>query len=339
MMERSAKYANRRSQGRVQAFLLVAFCLAATGVFSGEMLYGKGAGGTIQGTVTDGTGAVIPGATILATNMETKLQRTAESNSAGLYVLPNLPPGTYRVYVSMQGFQTSARENVALVVGQELVLNTTLQVGEITQTVTVTGEASLVNTSTAQVAGLVGEHQVRDLPLNGRSFDNLITLNPGTVNTTATKQAASSSSSLGNYFSVSGRRPGENLFLWNGLEFPGGSNMGSSAPGGVSGQMLGIDAVREFNVVPIIDSADHGHRAGGQVNVITHSGTNALHGSIFEFLRNSSLDAKDFFDQPGAPIPPFKRNQFGGSAGGPVLKEKTLLFVNHEGVLARVGVS
>lgn len=231
-MERSAKYANRRSQGRVQAFLLVAFCLAATGVFSGAMLYGQGAGGTIQGTVTDGTGAVIPGATILATNMETNLQRTAESNSAGLYVLPNLPPGTYRVHVSMQGFQTSARENVALVVGQELVLNTTLQVGEITQTVTVTGEASLVNTSTAQVAGLVGEHQVRDLPLNGRSFDNLITLNPGTVNTTATKQAASSSSSLGNYFSVSGRRPGENLFLWNGLEFPGGSNMGSSAPGG-----------------------------------------------------------------------------------------------------------
>ena len=159
----------------------------------------------------------------------------------------------------MAGFQTSVRENMTLVVGQQLALNTALQVGEITQQVTVTGEAPIVNTSVAQVSGLVGEREVKDLPLNGRSFDNLITLNPAAVNTTALKSAgASSSSGPGNYFAVAGRRPGENVFLWNGVEFPGGSGANSGTPGGVSGQMLGIDAVREFNVMANIDSAEYG---------------------------------------------------------------------------------
>lgn len=328
--------ASKSSAVREMRVLLGLFLLAVVG-FSVPALYAQGTGAGIQGTVTDSSGAVIPGAAITVTNLETSLQRTGTSNSAGLYVVPNLPPGRYRVQVSLAGFQTSVREDIALVVGQQLVLNTSLQVGEITQQVTVTGEAPLVDTTTAQIAGLVAERQVKDLPLNGRSFDNLITLNPAAVNTKAITQGVSSSTGSGNYFSIGGRRPGENIFLWNGVEYPGGTTAESSTPGGISGQMLGIDAVREFNVVPIIDSAEFGHRAGGTIGIVTQSGTNVLHGSVFEFLRNSALDARNFFD--AGPVPPFKRNQFGGAAGGPIQKDKTFIFGNYEGFRQRLGLS
>ena len=320
----------------VRLLLQGLFCLLTAVQLSSPSLFAQGAG-AIQGTVRDTTGAVIPGATISVTSTETNLQRQVTSNSAGLFAVSDLTPGKYRVQVSMQGFQTSIREDVELVVGQQLSLNVALQIGEITQQVTVTSEAPLVDTSTAQVAGLVAERQVKDLPLNGRSFDNLITLNPGTVNTTAAVQGVSSSTGTGNYFSIGGRRPGENLFLWNGVEYPGGTSASSSTPGGISGQLLGIDAVREFNVTPNTDSAEFGHRAGGQVGVVTQSGTNTLHGSLFEFLRNDKLDARNFFDRGG--IPPFKRNQFGGSGGGPIKKDKTFVFGNYEGFRQRLGLS
>src|SRR5437016_5592265 len=295
----------------------------------------QGVGAAIQGTVRDASGAIIPGAMITAINTETNLRRTGTSNESGLFSIPNLPPGKYRVQVSLSGFQTRVVENIELVVGQEFVLNTTLEVGGLAEQVTVASEIPLVDTSTAQVSGLVAEREVKDLPLNGRSFDNLISLNPVMVNSSAIKQTTSSSTGPGNYFSVAGRRPGENIFLWNGVEYPGGSNAISSTPGGVSGQLLGIEAVREFNIVPNMDAAEFGHRAGGQVAIVTQSGTNNFHGSAYEFLRNSALDSRNFFDhqlQPTDPrIPPFKRNQFGGSAGAPIQKDKTFVFVNYEG--------
>jgi len=211
-------------QGKVVRLLLQGlFCWLVVAELLGPSLYAQGLGSAIQGTVTDSTGAVVPGAAIAATNMDTGLQRSVTSNASGIYVVSNLPPGRYRVQVSLAGFQTNVRENVELVVGQQLALNTALQVGEITQQVEVTGEAPLVDTSTAQVAGLVAERQVRDLPLNGRSFDNLIALNPAMVNTDAVKQGSSSSTGPGNYFSIGGRRPGENIFLWNGVEYAGGT--------------------------------------------------------------------------------------------------------------------
>ena len=323
---------------RIRAMLLGTWLLGMAGGFLSPDLAAQAGGAAIQGTVTDSSGAVIPGAAITVTNNETNLQRTVTSNSAGLYSLPNLPPGRYRVQVSMAGFQTNVRENFALVVGQQLVLNTALEVGEITQQVTVTGEAPLVNTSTAQVSGLVAEREVKDLPLNGRSFDNLITLNPGAVNATALKgKGANGAMGAGQSFAVAGRRPGENVFLWNGVEFPGGGGADNGTPGGVSGQLLGIDAVREFNVMSNIDSVEYGHRAGAQISVVTASGTNSFHGSMFEFLRNSKLDARNFFDRGS--IPPFKRNQFGGSAGGPIQKDKTFIFGNYEGFRQRLGLS
>src|SRR5437016_7738256 len=295
----------------------------------------QGVGAAIQGTVRDTSGAIIPGAMITAINTETNLRRTGTSNESGLFSIPNLPPGKYRVQVSLSGFQTRVVENIELVVGQEFVLNTTLEVGGLAEQVTVASEIPLVDTSTAQVSGLVAEREVKDLPLNGRSFDNLISLNPVNVNSSAIKQTTSSSTGPGNYFSVAGRRPGENIFLWNGVEYPGGTSAISSTPGGVSGELLGIEAVREFNVVPNMDAAEFGHRAGGQVTIVTQSGTNTFHGSAYEFLRNSALDSRNFFDhqlQPTDPrIPPFKRNQFGGSAGAPIQKDKTFVFVNYEG--------
>src|SRR6266581_1525949 len=316
-------------------FLACLFCgLLAVCLFT-PALYAQGVGAAIQGTVRDSSGAVIPAAMITVISTETNLRRTATSNSAGLFSVPDLLPGKYRVEVSGQGFQTSVVENIELVVGQEFVLNAALEVGQLTQQVTVTSEAPLVDTSTSQISGLVAERQVKDLPLNGRSFDNLISLNPVMVNSSAIKQTTSSSTGPGNYFSVAGRRPGENIFLWNGVEYPGGSNAISSTPGGVSGQLLGIEAVREFNVVPNLDAAEFGHRAGGQVAIVTQSGTNAFHGSAYEFLRNSALDARNFFDRQVRPddprIPPFRRNQFGGSAGGPIQKDKTFVFGNYEG--------
>ena len=168
---------------------------------------------------------------------------------------------------------------------------------------------------------------MKELPLNGRSFDNLITLNPGAINYSALKSPQTSTSN-GNTFSVSGRRPGDNLFLLNGVEYTGSSQL-ANTPGGASGQLLGIDAVREFNVLTDTYAAEYGKRSGAQVSVVTQSGTNALHGSVFEFLRNSALDARNFFDQGSAP--PFRRKQFGGALGGPIKKDKLFLFGNYEG--------
>ena len=179
---------------------------------------------------------------------------------------------------------------------------------------TVDEEIPVVNTTTSSVSGLVGEREVKDLPLNGRSFDNLITLNPGVINYGL--KSANTSTSNGNTFSVAGRRPMDNLVLLNGIEYTGSSQL-AITPGGVSGDLLGIDAVREFNVLTDTYGAEYGKRSGAQVSVVTQSGTNALHGTLFEFLRNSALDSRSFFAQTSF-VPPFRQNQFGGALGGPL---------------------
>src|SRR5467141_925638 len=292
--------------------------------------------GTISGFVQDSSGAVIAGATVTVRNVDTGTARTVTSDDGGNYRVLSLAIGRYEVRVESGGFRAMVHTGINLVVGQEAVVNLRLEVGQLQQDVTVTEEAPIVNTTTASISGLVGEKQVKDLPLNGRSFDNLITLNPGAVNYSALKSGPSVGSGEGAYFTVAGRRPLDNLFLMNGIEYTGSSNIGIT-PGGVSGQLLGIDAVREFNVMTDAYSAEYGKRAGAQVSVVTQSGTNALHGSLFEFLRNSALDARNFFDQGAAP--PFRRNQFGGAAGGPIKKDKLFVFGNYEGFRQRLAVS
>jgi hypothetical protein len=295
--------------------------------------------GAISGRIEDASGAAIPTATVTVTSEETGLARTVSSDATGTYRVLALPVGLYQVRAEKEGFSATVRSGLNLVVGQEAVINLSLQVGTVTEQVTVTAEAPLVNTTTSSVSGLVGERQVRDLPLNGRSFDRLITLNPGTVNYTSQHTRASQGFAIGNYFSVDGRRPYENNFLFNGIDYTGSSIVGIT-PGGVSGELMGIDAVREFNVLGSTYSAQYGKRSGAQVLVVTQSGTNQLHGSLFEYLRNSNLDARNFFDRTvGGRLPPFRRNQFGGAAGGPIIRDKTFIFGAYEGYRQRLGLS
>ncbi len=281
----------------------------------------------ISGRVTDPSGAVVPGATVTVKSLETGASRTVTTDGLGDYTVLGLPLGPHEVTVEKPGFQTEAAPSrVNLLVGQEAVVNLSLIIGGNIYVI-VTDKTPLVNTTTSSISGVVGEKQIKDLPLNGRSFDNLITLNPGAVNYSAMK-SANTSTSDGNTFSVDGRRTYENLFLLNGIEYTGSSQLAIS-PGGVSGDLLGVDGIREFNVLTDTYGAEYGKRAGAQVSAVTQSGTNQLHGSLYEFLRNSDLDARNFFDH--GPVPPFRRNQFGAALGGPIKKDKWFLFGNYEG--------
>jgi Carboxypeptidase regulatory-like domain len=290
----------------------------------------------ISGTIVDATGRGVPGAMVMVKSLETGATRTVTTDETGGFLVLSLPVGRYEVRVDKTGFKSVVHSNVNLVVGQEAVINMHLDVGAVKQVVTVTGDLPQVNTTTYSTSGLVDEQQVKELPLNGRSFDNLVTLNPSTANVTSYRSPTSTGGGQGNNFSIAGNREDHNLFALNGIEYTGVSTADVS-PGGVSGQLLGIDAVREFNVLENSYGAEYGKRAGGQISVVTMSGTNSFHGTAFEFLRNSVLDARNFFDQGS--IPPFKRNQFGGSAGGPIKRDKTFIFGNYEGFRQRLGLS
>jgi hypothetical protein len=282
--------------------------------------------GVLSGRVVDASDAAVPGATVTVKTVETGALRTATTDESGTYRIVSLPVGPQEVRAEKTGFKAAVRLGINLAVGQEAVANLKLEVGTVSDTVTVTADTPLVNTTTASISGLVNERQIKDLPLNGRSFDNLMTLNPGIINYVL--KSPSTSTSNGNTFSVSGRRPSDNVVLLNGIEYTGTSQL-AVTPGGVSGDLIGIDAVREFNILTDSYSAEYGKRAGGQVSVVTQSGTNALHGSLFEFIRNSDLDSRGAFD--GNSVPPFRRNQFGASLGGPIKKDKLFLFGNYEG--------
>ncbi len=289
----------------------------------------------ISGKVEDVSGAGVSGATVTVKSVETGATRVVTTGEGGIFKVFSLPLGPQEVKAEKSGFRTQVRTGIRLEVGQEAVVNLQLQVGDFVQQVTVSEEIPVVNTTNASVAGVVGERAVKDLPLNGRSFDNLITLNPGAINYSSEK-SLNTSTSNGNTFSVAGRRPSDNLFLLNGIEYTGASQL-AVTPGGVSGELLGIDAIREFNVLTDTYPAEYGKRSGAQVMVVTQSGTNVLHGSLFEFLRNSAMDARNFFDQGSAP--PFRRNQFGGALGGPLKKNRLFLFGNYEGFRQALAVS
>ena len=290
---------------------------------------------SIAGRVTDASGAAVGGARVTIKSRETGAARTVATNDSGVYRIVSLPVGAQEIRAEKAGFKAALRTGINLEVGQSAVVNLQLEIGTNAQQVTVRGETPVVNTTPDSVSGVVGEREVKELPLNGRSFDDLIALNPGAINYSAMK-SANTSTSDGNVFSVAGRRPGDNLFLLNGIEYTGSSQL-AVTPGGVSGYLLGIDAVREFNLLSDTYGAEYGKRSGGQVIVVTQSGTNALHGSVFEFLRNSDLDARNFFDQGS--VPPFRRNQFGGALGGPLKKDKLFLFGNYEGFRESLALS
>lgn len=307
------------------------FLFAATA--SGQIV-----GGTIGGAVHDATGGTLSGAKVEVRQLETGATRTLSTSAEGLFNAPSLPVGHYSVTVTLEGFSPETQSGIELTLGQSLHLDFALGVAKVNQEVEVDATGETVNTTTQSTSGLIEERQVKELPLNGRSYDELLTLNPATVNYTGERSGGigTSNSSVGNMFAVSGRRPQDNLFLLNGIEYTGASLI-NVTPGGTSGQLLGVDAVREFNVVSDTYGAGYGKRDGAQVSIVTTSGTNQLHGTGFEFLRNSALDARNYFDQ--GTIPEFQRNQFGGSLGGPVRKEELFLFGNYEGFHQAWGLS
>src|SRR5213596_3365850 len=290
---------------------------------------------TILGVVRDASGALIPGVSITVKHTESGLTRTAISSERGGYNLPLLPVGPYEVSAMIPGFKQQVRSGINLVVGQQAVVDLTLEVGANAEQVTVSEEAPLVNTTTSSTSGVITEQQVKELPLNGRSFDQLITLNVGVSNATSNTL----DSGAWNMFSVAGKRPETNRYTINGVDWVGGAATGQFiTPNGASRQLLGVEAVREFNVLTDTYGAEYGKRAGGQITVVTSSGTNQVHGSVFEYLRNSALDARNFFDDTIG-TPPFKRNQFGGAVGGPLKKDKMFLFGTYEGFQERLARS
>ena len=314
--------------------LVVLLLLVGIGQVGGAQVVG----GTINGTVTDSVGATVAGASVTIRNEETGNARRLTTGADGTYAAPSIPVGRYSVVVEREGFAAQTRSGVGLTVGQALRVNVVLNVGGVAEQVTVTDTPAVVNASTEQTSGLVDERQVKELPLNGRSYDQLMTLNPGTVNYTAQRSGSvgTSNSSVGSMFVVSGRRPQDNLYLLNGIEYTGASLI-NVTPGGTSGQLLGVEGVREFNVVSDTYSATYGKRQGAQISIVTASGTNAVHGSAYEFLRNSYFDARNYFDQ--ATKPNFQRNNYGGSLGGPIRKDKLFLFGNYEGYRQNLGLS
>ena len=299
---------------------------------------GQVVGASLRGTVTDGAGAAVSGATVVVRNLDTGNTRSVTTGGDGRYSAPSMPVGHYAITVSRDGFAAQEESGITLVVGQSFDVNFTLGVERVRQQVVVSVASDNVNTSTQETSGVINEHQVKELPLNGRSYDQLVMLNPGTVNYTAERSGGvgTSNSSVGNMFAIDGRRPQDNLFLLNGIEYTGASLI-NVTPGGTSGQLLGVDAVREFNVVTNAYGANYGKRTGAQISIVTMSGTNQVHGNVYEFLRNSALDARNYFDVGS--IPNFQRNQFGGALGGPIRRNRLFLFSNYEGYRQNLALS
>jgi hypothetical protein len=282
----------------------------------------------LSGMLADSSKYPIEGASVTLRNTGSNEIRQSLTDSTGRYTFTLLQAGTFEVTGDKAGFKESTRPGINLAVGQSAVVDLQLMPGPASEQVFVNGDASQIGATLNETSGLITGEQVRNLPLNGRSYDELITLNPGSVGT--------SNSAVGNMFAISGRRPQENLFLLDGVEYTGASGL-NQTPGGTSGLLLGVDSLREFNVLTNTYSAAYGKRPGAQVLLVANSGTNQFHGSVYEYLRNSAMDARNFFDQ-GA-IPEFQRNQFGARLGGPLYRNHSFLFGNYEGFRQHLDLS
>jgi hypothetical protein len=285
------------------------------------------------GTVTDSSGAVIPSASVQLKNLGTGQTRQTATDAQGRYTVADLPIGQYQAQASAQGFQTEIRNGVTLTVGAQTVVDFSLPVGTAQQTVTVEGAVSQVDTVSTAVASFVELKQINDLPLNGRNFTDLVTLVPGV---SGGSQIGNGGANLlygvQNNFSVSGSRAEGQEYLLDSTDIQGFWAHGSGS--GVMGTTLGVEAIAEFSVLTNTYSAQFGGN-GAVVNAVSKSGTNAFHGSAYEFFRNSALDARNFFDGPS--VPPFRQNQFGGSFGGPIKRDKLFFFVNDEELIKSLG--
>lgn len=305
-----------------------------------EVAIGQGTTGTILGTVSDSTGAVVPGATITIRNTETGISRKVTTDAAGHYSAPQLGLGNYEVTAEAAGFQTIVRQGITLTVGREAVVDFAMQVGAVAESITVTGEAPLVNSTSATVGSVVDAGTVRDLPLNGRSIADLASLQPGVIAGLPSGQPTQAVFTGGGGVVkrvIAGHKPQLSTYLLDGVEI---STPSTGTPlASVLGQQLGVDAIREFTLLQNNYGAQYGRAAGGVINAVTQSGTNLFHGSVFEFFRNDALDARDYFLSLALSKTPNRRNQFGASLGGPIQKDRTFFFLNYEGLRQKGGVS
>src|SRR5216117_2994754 len=286
---------------------------------------------TIAGVVQDASGAVIPGVSITIKNVETGVTRTATTDEGGRYTVPELTLGDYEVEAQLAGFQTEVRSGITLTVGRSAVVNFALKVGQISDKVTITEEAPLVESTTSAMSSLVDERTIRDLPLNGRSWDNLALLQPGVVSVGAGQGSAAFDFGTVTRFNVNGSRAYANSFLLDGTDINDHAN---GTPGGSAGTNLGVDGIQEFKINTAVSPAEYGRSSGGVISAVTRSGTNDLHGTLFEFTRNNALDSLGYFDQVShggtGSVAPYRRNQFGGALGGPIKKDRTFFFVTYE---------
>ena len=303
---------------------------------------GQSPDGNINGLVLDPTNRVIAGAEIIAVNDLTNVQFTTKTNDEGVYVIPNLPPGSYRLQVSKVGFKTIIKPDIVLNVQDALSINFTLPIGALLETVTVQGGGPLVNTVGASVSTVIDQNFVAALPLNGRSFNTLLQLTPGVV----LPPAVDSSSGQ---FSVAGQRTDANNFTVDGVsanfgvppvttisEAGTGGAQAFSVLGGTS-SLVSVEALQEFRVETSSFAPQFGRSPGGQVILVTRSGTHNFHGGIYEYFRNDVLDANDWFaNNTGQPRAPERHNDFGGFLGGPLWRNRTFFFLSYEGARLRV---
>ena len=283
----------------------------------------QGGTATISGTVTDPSGGAIAAAKVDVKNTGTGIVQSTTTDAQGRYNVPELTIGTYEVQASSSGFTTVVQSGINLTVGAHPLVDIALKVGQTQQTVTVEGQVAQVETSSTALSTLVEPTQMREMPLNGRNFEQLLTLAPGVVQQNGGQTFFGTQSN----YSVSGSRPEGQSFLLDSTDIQNFWNHGTGS--GATGTSLGIEAIAEFQTLTNTYSAQYGGN-GAVINAVTRSGTNSFHGSAYEFFRNSALDARNYFDP--ASIPPFRRNQFGASLGGPLQKDKAFFFLNYEGL-------
>src|SRR5579872_6546887 len=286
--------------------------------------FSQGSAGRIVGTVTDANGGAVTGATVTVLDVQRGTSRPLTTDESGAYNAPNLTPGTYKVRAEFKGFKTTERQNIVLEVGQELRVDLSLQPGEQAQTITVTEQVPLVETTNAELGGTLQNAVINDLPLNGRNFENLLDLRPG-----VTKYVGNS----GWTQSSNGLRPHDNFFMVDGINsndpWMAQSMMNAVMAAGDAGTMLPIDAIDEFKTQEN-PRAEFGWKPGAVVNVGVKSGTNGYHGTGYAYGRDGNWDATNFFTAPGSPEAAVELEQFGGSVGGPIRKDKLFFFGNFE---------
>src|SRR6202167_250528 len=289
--------------------------------------------GRILGTVRDASGGTIAGATVTVTDTLKGVSRTLTTDDAGEYAAPNLDPSTYRVRVEFKGFKTYDRQGLDIAVGQEAKVDVTMQTGEQNQTVTVTEAVPLVETTSATLTGNIESSKIADLPLNGRNFVSLLTLRPGFVNQPG--------GGGGNQSSM-GLRPGDSMFLIDGLNMyewgQGAQLLNGYAPAGDAATILPIDSIQDFNIQQD-PKAEVGWKPGVAINIGLKSGTNSIHGTGYAFGRDGAWDALNFFQPPPpAQVPSLSFEQYGATAGGPIIKDKLFWFVGYEAQMLALGI-